>query len=180
MIDANTASTETVRIEVFLRNNASAAVVEPLREIVARARRLEKRAIAADVRVETWTSVRPALERLSDAGPSVSLTVDAFESWADREGYTLRPAFERHETESMLGHRPVAEIQVPTICVAVYEDDDLRCVAPCSDGDRTYTVEDCLDALEDGSTEPFTDPGEPLRDRFGDTIDNAAQTEKGE
>ncbi|RZH69508.1 HTH domain-containing protein [Natrinema altunense] len=180
MRDANPASTETVRIEVFLRNNASAAVVEPLRSIVSRARCLEERAIAADVRVKTWTSVRTALEELSDAGPSVSLTVDAFESWADREGYTLRPAFDRHETDSMLEHRPATEIQVPTVCVAVYEDDDLQCVAPCSDGDRTYTVEECLDALEDGSTRPFPDRGEPIRDGFGDATETAAQTEKGE
>ncbi|WP_222918827.1 HTH domain-containing protein [Natrinema sp. SYSU A 869] len=180
MMDANTASTETVRIEVFLRNNASAAVVEPLKAIVARAHRLEERAGDADVRVKTWTSVRPALEELGDAEPSVSPTVDTFESWADREGYTLRPAFERHETESMLSRRSTTEIQVPTVCVAVYEDDDLQCVAPCSDGDRTYTVENCLNALEDGSTEPFADRDEPILDRLDDSVENHARTEKGE
>lgn len=179
MRNRKTDSTETVRIELFLRTSAPAALVEPLRETVARARRLEERDMADDVRVTSWSAVRPALEELSDSGPSVSRTVDAFESWADREGYSLRPAFDRCETTSMLG-RPAAQIQVPTVCIAVYEGDDLQCVAPCSDGDRTYTVEDCLAALEDGATEPFADGAKPLRDRLDDTIGNPTQAEKGE
>lgn len=165
MTDANTDSTGTVRVDVFLHQNASTAVVERLRETVARARRLEERDGNVAVSVKTWTSVKPALEELDDSGPSVSLTVDAFQSWADGEGYTLNPGFERCETTSMLSHRPTTEIRVPTVCVAVYEDDELQCVAPCSNGDGTFTVEACLDALENGDTEPFTDRDEPSSSR---------------
>lgn len=177
MTDGHTDSTKTIQIEVFLRTDASAAVVEPLRETVTRARRLEKRDMIADVAIKTWAPVRPALEELSDSGPSVSRTVDTFRSWADGEGYTLRPAFDRHGTISLLGHQPVTEIRVPTVCVAVYEDDDLQCVAPCSDGDRTYTVEECLTALEAGVTEPFAIRDESVRERSGDRPDTDTRTE---
>lgn len=169
-------------MEVFLRTHASAAVVESLRELVARARRLED-AIDATVEVETWSSVRPAIEELSDSGASISLTVDAFRSWADREGYTLRPGFDRRETPSMLGRR-ASEIRVPNVCVAVYEDDELRCVAPCTDEvdetgeadeDRTYTVERCLAALKAGVTEPFAGRDEPRPKGFEETIERPAE-----
>ncbi|WP_408958454.1 HTH domain-containing protein [Natrinema sp. 74] len=156
MTDSATDSPQTVRVEVFLRQCASPDVVDTLGETVARSRRLEQRDGHTDVRIKTWGSVCPAIESLSDSGRSVSVTVDAFQSWADREGYTLRPAFERRETASRFGRGATAEeIRVPVVCVAVYEDDDLECVAPCTDGDRTYTVEQCLDALEDGQSVPF-------------------------
>ncbi|MFD1561980.1 HTH domain-containing protein [Haloarchaeobius amylolyticus] len=153
MTDTQTKSTAPVRIELFIQAHASTAVVESLRELVARARRLED-AIGAAVHVETWTAVRPALEELSDSGPSVSGTVEAFRSWADRHGYDLEPAFDRRETPSIVGLR-ATEVRVPTACVAVYADGDIQCVAPCADGDRIYTVMDCLTGLEDGITEPF-------------------------
>ncbi len=174
MPDTNADSTDPVRIVVYLRADASAAVVDPLRETVARARRLEDgdADVDATVRVETWTSVRPVLEKLDDSGPSVSLTVEEFQRWADREGYTLR-TFERRETASMLGQRPAVRVRVPTVCVAVYEGEDLQCVTPCSDGDRTFTVAECLTALENGATDPFATPDdadrdESVRDRIGD------------
>lgn len=179
MTDSVTESTAPIRVELFLRKCAPADSVEGLKETVARCRRLEERDLNADVRVKTWSSVRPALEELSDSGPSVSLTVDAFQSWADREGYTLR-SFERRETATMLGRRPAAKILVPTLCVAVYEDDDLQCVAPCSDGDRTYTVDDCLSALEDGVTDAFAGQNEPSATRFDDHPESRTRAEEHE
>ena len=175
MTDATTDSGETIRVEVFLRTSTSAAVVEPLRETVARARRLEDAMTEKNVTVcvKTWNSVRPALEELSDSGPSVSITVDSFLSWADNEGYTLSPSFKRRETSAMLDHRRATEIRVPTVCIAVYEDDDLQCVAPCSDGERTYTVDACLAALEAGHTNPFATRDEPSRDRSDDCVENS-------
>lgn len=155
-------SSESVRVEVFLQTHTCPAVVERLRSLVSRARRLEDGGTVDEVRVKTWSPVRPALEELSDSGPSVTLTVNSFQAWADREGYTLRPAFTRRETASLLSRRPAVEIRVPIACLAVYEGDTLRCVVPCTVGERTYSVEECLTALEAGISTPF---GEGPRDR---------------
>ncbi|WP_201293990.1 HTH domain-containing protein [Natronorubrum halalkaliphilum] len=149
-----TENAATKRAVLYLRQRTSPEIVQQLRQTVARVRQIEDDGIA-DVEIKTWGSVNPALEEISDSGPSVSLTVKSFQSWADREGYTLRPAFERREISSLLSSQPATEIQIPIICVAVYEGDDLRCVAPCSDGEQTYSVENCLAALEVGLTDPF-------------------------
>ncbi|WP_394740048.1 HTH domain-containing protein [Natronococcus roseus] len=152
------------RVVLYLRQHASAALVEELCGLVERVRRLEADGVA--VTVATWGPVTPALERLGDTGPSVSLTVDSFQAWADRDGYTLRPAFSRCETTSLLECRPCTELRVPTACLAVSVDGELRCVVPCSDGERTYGVEACLDALEAGRGDPFEtpEPREPPRE----------------
>ncbi|QLG48023.1 HTH domain-containing protein [Natrinema halophilum] len=178
MTDSATDSSRTIRIELFLRKRVSADTVEVLRETVDRSRRLKEQDGNVDVHVETWSSTLPAIESLGDSERSVTLTVDAFQDWADREGYTLRPAFERRETPSRLGHDPVTEIRVPVVCVAVYVNDDLTYVAPCSDGDRTYSVDQCLAALERDETAPFFARGDPhvsSRDWSGDCVENAVQ-----
>lgn len=149
-----TAQPDTVRAVLYLRQHASGEIVQQLRRTVTRVRQLQADKIA-DVEIKTWAAVNPALEELSDSGPSVTLTVKSFQTWADREGYTLQPAFTRRETSSMLSSRSTTEITVPIMCLAVYEDSDLCCVAPCSNGERTYSVEQCLAALEAGLTEPF-------------------------
>lgn len=165
MTESTPASTDSIRVEVFLRTRTPPGIIERLRDIVARARRLEATDTVTDVTVTTWAPVRPALEDLGDGdGPSsVSMTVNAFRSWADSEGYSLRPAFARRETSSLLEERPTTEIRVPIVSVAVYEDDTLRCVTPCADGDRTYTVSECLEALEAGAVDPLAD--RPLASR---------------
>ncbi|MDG5818671.1 HTH domain-containing protein [Natronococcus sp. A-GB7] len=142
------------RVVLYLRQHASVALVDRLCRLVERVRRLEADGVAA-VAVATWGPVTPALERLGDTGPSVSFTIDAFQAWAEREGYTLGPAFSRHETTSLLESRPRTELRVPTACLAVYADGELICVVPCSDGERTYSVGACLDALEAGRSDPF-------------------------
>ena len=107
-----------------------------------------------------------ALERLSDTGPSISFIVDAFQAWAGREGYSLRPVFSRCEISPLLECRPSSELRVPTACLAVSVDGELTCVVPCSDGERTYSVGACLNALEAGRTEPLAtpEPHEPPRE----------------
>lgn len=178
MSGSTTTSTDPVRVEVFLRTRTPPDVVERLRTLVERARQLEATDAVTDVHVRTWAPVRPALEELSDSGPSVALTVNAFRSWADREGYSLRPGFARRETSSLIEDRPAAEIQVPIVSVAVYEDDTLQCVAPCADGERTYTVAECLEALEGGAVDPLAE--RPLASRDGREPRAEDETERAE
>ncbi len=161
---------ETIRAQLYLRQRTSSEIIQQLRKTVTRVRRLEADRIA-NVEIKSWTTVNPALEELTDSGPSVSLTVKSFQAWADREGYTLRPAFTQRETTSLISSHPAVEIQVPIVCLAVYEDDELRCVAPCSDGDRIYSVEMCLAALEAGLTDPFAFQ-EHLEPIIEDTMEN--------
>ena len=80
-------------------------------------------------------------------------TYREFTEWAERNGTSLSPAFERR-TRSYLGLDRVDEVVVfPVVSLALYEGERLRAVFPCSDGDRTYTVPDCLDAFERGDAD---------------------------
>lgn len=159
-----------VRIELFVRANPAADAVAWLDELAARTRRLEDRDAVAEVNVETWTTVRPALEALGDAGPSVSATVEAFQAWADRAGYSLAPAFSRCETRSLLDSGSSTELRVPVASLAVYEGGKLRWVAPCTDEERSYSVEDCLAALEEGVIEPAAERERTLQYRETDAL----------
>ncbi|WP_341850649.1 HTH domain-containing protein [Natronococcus wangiae] len=67
------------------------------------------------------------------------------------------------------------EIQVPVVCVAVYDDDKLRCVAPCSDGGQTYTVEACLTAVEAGAIKPFAGQDMPLEYHAEEALENTRE-----
>lgn len=157
-------SLRRVRVELFVRTNPATDAVEWLGDLAARARRLEDRRAIAEVEVKTWTTVRPALEALGDSEPAVSSIVDAFEEWADRAGYSLAPAFARCETGSLLSRDSRAELRVPLASVAVYEGETLRWVAPCSDAERSYSVEDCLAALEAEVVEPSSERTLEYRD----------------
>lgn len=73
------------------------------------------------------------------------------EAWAERRDNTLEPAFRRRTVTSI--HAPdetYDRVQVPLITLLVYEAGNLVGVAPCSDGERVHTVDDCLTALETG------------------------------
>ncbi|MFU8867899.1 HTH domain-containing protein [Natronococcus sp.] len=173
MNTSTTHSLRRVRVELFVRTNPPTEAVERLADLAARVRRLEDRTTVAEVAVETWTTVRPALEALSDSEPAVSPVVDAFEEWADRAGYSLSPSFARCETESLLSRGSRAELRVPLASLAVYEDETLRWVAPCSDGERSYSVEDCLAALEEGGIEPSSE--RTLRYRDPDALEERSR-----
>lgn len=153
-----------VRVELRLRERTPACVTEPLEDFRDRVGRLERSGVVDDCRIETWacetwTGERPNGE---SAGSATAATVADFRAWARRNGYTLRPAFDRRERTTLISERSRTELVVPLACLAVYEGEELACVAPCStagDGDRadTCTVGDCLDALEAGVTEPLAD-----------------------
>ena len=156
------------RVVLYIRQHASAALVEGLCRLVGRVRRLETDGIAA-VEIATWGPVTPALEAFGDTGPTTMLTAESFLAWAEREGYTLQPAFSRRDASSLVGPESSTELRVPTACLAVYVDGALTFVAPCSDGERTHSVAACLDALEAGRTDPFATlrPHEPPREDAG-------------
>lgn len=77
-------------------------------------------------------------------------TYHEFAEWAERNDHSLSPAFERR-TRSFVGLDRVDEVVVfPVVSLAIYEDEQLRAVFPCSDGDDNFSVPDCLDAFERG------------------------------
>jgi hypothetical protein len=100
-------------------------------------------------------------------------TYEEFRDWAERNGHSLEPAFERR-TRSYVGLDRVDEVVVfPVVSLAMYDGSQLKGVFPCTDEDRTYTVGDALEAFERGDadwlaqfdsvtvgrTQPWLEPG---------------------
>jgi hypothetical protein len=94
--------------------------------------------------VETW----PDEIRL-DGEPShdeVVATFDRFEAWASDHGVSVEPPFETRQVSPMLGSS-YRVLRLPVMALAV-SDDGLAGVYPYTDGERTTTIADFLDAYE--------------------------------
>lgn len=156
------------RVHVYLRERVPPAVSETIDDALARLRALEREGEIEELRVDSW-GVRGG--RCADLDEGAASTLEEFESWADRADRSLAPAFDRREVSSAFCDRSVRRIDVPILSIAVYAGDRLRCVTPCSDRDRTYTVQDCIDALATGreaiedaeatAADPIVDAGRP-------------------
>lgn len=71
---------------------------------------------------------------------------EEFAQWAAERGVSVTSPFEQRTVLPLVGgSREI--LTVPMLCLAVYGD-DLRGVYPCTDGERTWSVTDALDAYE--------------------------------
>lgn len=162
-----TDDTGTRRVELRVRERTPACVADVIETVTDRLRRLEGGEVD-DVRVECWGQ-----RRLGAPEESITATIEEYREWAEQHGYSLGPAFRRRETGSLLSQGSRSEVVVPAISLSVYEDGELQCVTPCSDGSATYTVEECLEALEAG----VTDLSDALAERERSSTD--ADLERG-
>jgi len=109
---------------------------------------------------EIWGHSIPA----DDSKVAVKKAYDEFEEWADEHGYTLAPAFHVRETGTIVSERSHTVISVPLLCLGIYNASEVEAVFPCTDEERTYTIEDGLRALEvEGRVEATEDAN---RDRL--------------
>jgi hypothetical protein len=107
-----------------------------------------------DFDVQTWPEEVPVSQESGHG--DVLETVEWYEQWANEQGLSLRPPFETR-TSSLLVGRSTEVLRLPMLAVAVYADDDLAGVYPCSDGGTTWSVTDCIGAL---ASEPIELPHE--------------------
>ena len=90
--------------------------------------------------------------RAEDEHSEVMATYQNFRQWAEQNGVSLAPGFQER-TRSFIGMDDVEDVVVfPVVALALYDDQDLVAVFPCTDEDRTYTVERALAAFERGDT----------------------------
>jgi len=115
-------------------------------EVIDRLSALDSAAAGiADFDVQTWPDkvVYSDHTKRSD----VVRAYDTIRSWADEHDREIEPPFERRTVTSLVG-RTEDILTLPVLCLAVYEDGDLRAVLPCRDADRTCEIIDFLDAFE--------------------------------
>lgn len=163
----------SLRAELYLRGDTY-GTFDAQQSVLNRVRRLE-----ADDEIDEasiageWQRIRTLDE---DCRNGAVATYREFADWASRNGYDLGPAFERR-TRSYVGLDRVDDVVVfPVVSLAIYEDEALRAVFPCSDEDRTHTVPDCLDAFERGDTDWLAQFDALTVDRSGPLLEAGLET----
>lgn len=95
-------------------------------------------------------------------------TIERFEDWAADRGLSLRPPFEARTASLLVGDSEDV-LTTPMLLAAAYEDGDLVGIYPCTDGTKTWTISEFLDALEGGAERPRSGAGDspvlPVRER---------------
>lgn len=110
--------------------------------LVDRLSRLRAEGVIEGFDVECWPD---EVSLSGGAHPEVVAAFRRYERWAGRNGVSLRPAFDVRSVSPLVGARRELLV-LPAACLAAYGDGELVGVFPCTDGDHTWTVEDCLDA----------------------------------
>lgn len=139
-----------LRAELYLRGDTY-GTFDAQQQVLNRVKRLEANGTFSESIVAgEWQRIRTRAEDARDEALTVH---DEFRTWAERNGFSLAPAFERR-TRSYMGLNRVDEVVVfPVIALAIYEDDRIQGVFPCTDEDRAYTVGDALDAFDRGDAD---------------------------
>jgi len=120
-------------------------VCGPRTTVIDRLSALRTAGALADFDVTTWPE---EIALTGDERQTELLeTVERFEAWAADRGLSLRPPFETRTASLLVGDSEDV-LTTPMLLAAAYEDGDLVGVYPCTDGTKTWTVPEFLDALE--------------------------------
>lgn len=150
-------------VELFVRSLTPRATRGRLEELIEHLETLETRGRVQAFEVHVWGSRidRTSAAARTEVGQFVTERVEAFSEWACETDHSLGSFFEEEPVESAITDEEYTVTTLPTATLAEYVDGDLSFVAPCSDGESMYTIEDRLDALRnDGRS---MDPGAAMQ-----------------
>nr|WP_169302345.1 HTH domain-containing protein [Halorientalis salina] len=112
---------------------------------LGRLRALESAGHVDELVVENWPT------RVTMGTPETVPALAAyegFEGWARAHGVSMRPAFDRHDCHSLYTDSRFTATVFPVMCLAVYEDEELRSVFPHARHGRSVTICDGIAMLE--------------------------------
>ncbi|WP_324663243.1 HTH domain-containing protein [Haloarcula sediminis] len=138
-------------------------VCGPRTTVIDRLSTLRGAGVLDDFDVTTWPEEIPLTGDNRQA--ELLEIIESYEAWAADRGLSLRPPFETR-TASLLVGEGEDVLTTPMLLAAAREDGDLVGIYPCTDGTKTWTIPEFLDALEADAERPS--PG---------TDDGSAQTE---
>lgn len=134
---------------------------DPRKKVLSRLRAFEAEGVVDEVSVRVWgKNVSVSRDEADEDRTIIRERVSEFQTWAERNGHSLEPAFRWREQSSMVSEGRNEVIRLPLQCLAVYTSDKLVGVFPCSMGGETNTVGDCLARLETGEFDRTRKGGE--------------------
>lgn len=139
-----------LRVRLFTQGFAPNGAERVPASIYDQLKRLETEGAIDDCEVEVWG--RKLCRRIDGDRPAIADaaldTIGEFREWADRTGASLDRCFDEAKVHSELTGENRTEVRLPTVCMAVYDDDELVAVFPHATTDGEYTVDDGLETLE--------------------------------
>ncbi|MFW6320693.1 MAG: HTH domain-containing protein [Halohasta sp.] len=137
-------------VKLFIRADPELGCETQKQAVLRRLDELDETGHIDDYEVNVWT------KEIRLAGPlegtsyyrMVREHVEEFQGWADSEGVQLNSAFKIKSLDCEITDETYRILSLPCICLAVYEDDDLRGVYPHTDDETIRTVSTCLAELE--------------------------------
>ncbi|PSP41866.1 hypothetical protein BRC68_13710 [Halobacteriales archaeon QH_6_64_20] len=171
------------RLELCVRSLSPSGARSRQDAVLSRLSEFAERGTIADYDVRVWgTGIRPASPTArTEPGRAVLNRLSAFEDWAQRNEVSLDDAFRTSQADSTITGERHVERSFPVLTLAEFAGSDLRCVAPCWDADTAYSVEDCLDAIENGRT--LTEEGRstpvPVGEEYREATDASPDRDAG-
>lgn len=132
---------QRLSVECYLRGSVAGHLVNDIIDLGAR---YDATDILDEISIETW----PNTVRVGDTCQNHALEAyEQFQAWADDADVSLRPGFKYRERKTLVSSESEMVLVLPVRCLALYVDDTLAGVAPHSNGNTVYTVEDALATL---------------------------------
>ncbi len=156
MISAHEQQQQTVRL--FVRADPELGCEAQKQSVIERLAALEAEGHIGSYDVHVWAS------EICPSGPLTETAyyqrifehLSAFRTWAREKGVSLDFAFKRTTLTCEMTGETYSVLSLPSMCLAVYEGDELCGVYPhCREGTLS-TISDRLAALESSETERST------------------------
>lgn len=163
---------QRLSVECYLRGSVAGHLVN---DIIDLGTRYSATDILDDISIETW----PNTVRIGDNCQNKALEkYEQFQAWADDADVSLRPGFKYRERKTLVSSDPEMVLVLPVRCLALYVDGSLAGVAPHSNGNTVYTVEDALATLPSlRGAIPSDQPGDALAIQSEPTGKSATESE---
>ncbi|WP_459192172.1 HTH domain-containing protein [Halosimplex sp. J119] len=144
--------TQTPRIELYVRSLLPDGAHERQEAVIERLQELDAEDEIEDFSVIVWGKqiARDSAGARTEEGEYILNRVAEFKQWALSNNVSLESFYQRQTVDNDVTDEPYTAMVLPVMGLAEYDGEELRHVAPCTDGDEVHTIMDRLDRLERG------------------------------
>ncbi|WP_396613745.1 HTH domain-containing protein (plasmid) [Haloferax sp. S1W] len=147
-----TKTDESKHVKLFLRADAEIGVERTKEAAVETLTELAEDGYIADCDVRVWGRELRADGPVANTeyGGELLEHIREFREWATKNDVSLGTVFDERTIASSIADEDYTVVSLPTICLAVYNDDELVGVYPCHSDGSTCSVVECLETLRNG------------------------------
>jgi len=119
-------------------------------QVIRQLEGLDESGVVDEFEVDVWGR-RVALASAgarTTAGRRALARYALFKQWADENDRSINSFFDVRKVDIRFTGEEYTAVVFPEMALAEYEREELRHVAPCTDGEDVYTVTDRIDAIE--------------------------------